>query len=322
MKSRILGPALSLSSIAVVALLALAYLTFDVVGVDWFTSYSKLTMTLTNSGSLGPQSPVLLSGVRVGKVVSVRNGVGGVQVSMRVRDDYHIPVASTVSIENLSALGEPQVQFTPVKAAAAPYLRDGQHIDTRAIRTPTSIPEVARQVTHLMEQLNPQAIGDLVDTFTRGLAGAEVIVPQLARSTSLLAATLLSRTDAIHSMLIDLQALGADMNWTGPAMSAAAPGWNQVGTSTDNLAQSIERLVRIGRMPDMYVQGTGLIPFSAELTDYLEQMGPDMAKLVPVLTPLTTHAAGQLSRVDVSALISQALAETGDGALRLQINVK
>ncbi|MBF6475375.1 MCE family protein [Nocardia abscessus] len=112
-----LGPALSLSSIAAVVLLALAYLTFDVVGVDWFTSYARLTMTLTNSGSLGPQSPVLLFGVRVGKVVSVRNGDDGVQVSMRVRNDCHIPVASTVSIENLSALGEPQVQFTPVKDA-------------------------------------------------------------------------------------------------------------------------------------------------------------------------------------------------------------
>ncbi|MFF0456477.1 MlaD family protein [Nocardia africana] len=210
------------------AVIALAYLTFEVVGVDWFAGYAKLTMTLTNSGSLGPESPVLLSGVRVGKVVSVRNGDDGVQVSMRVRDDYHIPVASTVTIENLSALGEPQVRFTPVKGGSGPYLRDGQHIDTRAIRMPTSIPEVARQVTHLMEQLDPQAIGDLVDTFNRGLAGTDVIVPQLARSTSLLAATLLARTDAIHSMFTDLQALGADMDWTGPAMSAAAPGWNQV----------------------------------------------------------------------------------------------
>ncbi|MCP2315989.1 virulence factor Mce family protein [Nocardia amikacinitolerans] len=322
MKSRILGPATSLGSIAAVALIAVAYLAFDVVGVDWFTRYSTLTMTLTNSGSLGPESPVSLSGVRVGKVVSVRNGEGGVHVSMRVNDDYHIPVASTVTIENLSALGEPQVRFTPAQGGGAPYLRDGQHIDTRAIRTPTSIPEVARQVTHLMEQLDPQAISDIVDNFTRGLAGTEAIVPQLARSTSLLAATLLARTDAIHRMLTDLQAVGADMEWTGPAMSAAAPGWSQLGTSADNLAKSIESFVRIGQVPDMYVQGTGLIPFFADFTDYLEQVGPDLAQLAPALTPLAMHAAGQLSHVDLSALIAQALADTGESALRLQINVK
>ncbi|WP_040807917.1 MlaD family protein [Nocardia concava] len=322
MKSRILGPALSLGSIAAVALIAAAYLAFDVVGVDWFTRYSTLTMTLTNSGSLGPESPVSLAGLRVGKVVSVRNGEGGVRVSMKVNDDYRIPVASTVTIENLSALGEPEVRFTPNRGSAAPYLRDGQQIDTRVIRTPTSIPEVARQVTHLMEQLDPRAIGDLVDTFTRGLAGTEAIVPQLGRSTSLLAATLLARTDAIHRMLTDLQAVGADMEWTGPALSAAAPGWSQLGTSADNLAQSIERFVRIGQMPDMYVEGTGLMPFFAEFTDYLAQMGPGLAQLVPVLSPLAAQATGQLSSVDLSALISQALAETGDGALRLQINVK
>lgn len=322
MTSRVQGPAVSLGSLAAVLLLGLAYLTFDVVGVDWFTRYSTLTMTLTNSGSLGPRSPVLLSGVRVGEIVSVRNENSGVQVGMRVRDDYRIPVASTVTIENLSALGEPQVRFTPVQGGDGPYLRDGQHINTAAIRTPTSIPEVARQATHLMEQSDPQALEDIIETFTRGLAGTEVVVPQLARSTSLLAATLLARTDAIRAMLVDLQALGGDMDWTGPAMSAAAPGWTQIGASMNDLARAIERYVRIGTVPDMYVEGNGVIPFAGQLTRYLDEMGPDLARLVPVLTPAAAQATGQLSRVDLSALISQALAETGDGVVRLQINVE
>lgn len=322
MTSRILGPMASLGSLAAVLILGASYLTFDVVGVDWFTRYSSLTMTVPNSGSLGARSPVLLSGIRVGEIVSVRNGNDGVRVDMRVRDEYPIPVASTVTIENLSALGEPEVRFTPIGGGAGPYLRDGQHIDTAAIRTPTSIPEVARQVTHLMEQLDPQALEDIIATFSQGLAGTEVVIPQLARSTSLLAATLLARTDAIRNMLTDLQAVGADMDWTGPAMSAAAPGWTGIGVSMNDLATAIEGLVRVGDVPEMYVEGTGLVPFFGQLADYLEEIGPDLAGLVPVLTPLTVQTTGVLRQIDLSALITQALAQTGDGAVLLHINVK
>lgn len=67
-----------------------------------------------------------------------------------------------------------------------------------------------------MEQLDPQTLVAIVETFTRGLAATEVVDPQLARSTSLLAATLLARTDAIRAMLVDLQALGAFSRISGP----------------------------------------------------------------------------------------------------------
>ncbi|WP_067823184.1 MlaD family protein [Nocardia inohanensis] len=322
MTGRPVGPYLSLAAIAAVLILGLGYLTFGVVGVDWFARYTNLTMMLTNSGSLGAKSPVLLSGVRVGEITSVRNGDGGVQVRMRVRDDHRIPVASTVTIENLSALGEPYVQFTPQKGSAAPYLSDGQQIDTRAVRTPTSIPEVARQVTHLMGQLDPQTIASVIDTFAQGLAGTETVVPQLSRATSLLAATLLARTDAVRTMFTDLQTIGGRMEWTGPAMSAAAPGWTALGGSFDSIADAIAKIVRTGRVPEMYTEGTGLIPFTHELTDVLDRMGPDLAKLTPVLSPLAVQVTGALSRIDLSALITQALADTGDGVVRLQIAVK
>ncbi|UGT38831.1 MlaD family protein [Nocardia yamanashiensis] len=322
MKARALGPTLSLTAIAAVLVFGSAYLAFGVTGVDWFTGYTKLTMTLSNSGSLGPKSPVLLSGVRVGEITSVRNGSAGVQVDFRIRDDYRIPLSSTVTVENLSALGEPYVQFTPAKAAGAPYLRDGQRIDTAATRAPTSIPEVARQLTHLMNQLDPTAIAHLVDTFTQGLAGTETIVPQLARSTDLLAATLLARSGALHTMLTDLQTLGVQMDWTGPALSAAAPGWSALGGSFDNAAEAIAQIVRIGNVPEMYTTGTGLVPFTQELTSTLDQLGPDLAKLVPVLKPLSAIATSALQSIDLSALITQALAATGDGVVRLQITVK
>ncbi|WP_280347165.1 MlaD family protein [Nocardia neocaledoniensis] len=316
------GVTASLAALAGVLLIGISYLTFSVVGVDWFTRYTRLTMVLADSGSLGPRSPVLLSGIRVGEVTGVRTVATGVEVALRVDDEYRIPVASTAVIENLSALGEPYVQFVPTRAGA-PYLADGQTIETSAVRTPTSLPEVARRVTELLNQLDPSTIRSLIDTFSQGLAGTEAIMPQLARSTSLLAATLLSRTDKIRALLTDLQTLGGEMDWTGAALADAGPEWGALGGTFDDAAEAVAAWANIGDVPTDYTTGTGLVPFLDQLRDWVDRVGPELSALVPVLAPLAQNSTSALRRIDLGSLISQALEAVGeDGRLRVQIHVK
>ncbi|NMN94283.1 MCE family protein [Nocardiaceae bacterium YC2-7] len=312
--------ALSLSAIATVFVVGSAYLTFDVVHVDWFKNYTTATMTLPNSGGLVPRSPVLLSGLRVGEVTTVENTETGVEVAFRVSDDYRIPVASEVSIEILSALGEPYVEFKPVRDDGR-FLENGQHIDTAAIQVPLSIPEMARTVTDLLGQLDPDAVSSIVDTFTQALSGTASVVPTLARSTSLLAATLLSRTPQINSALIDMQTIASDMEWVGPSLTDAAPTWTEMGRLIDKVVAAFAELARTPGMPDSYTEGTGLLPFLQSLSAWIDRVGPDLAPLVPVLQPLAAEAETSLGRIDLSALIAQALDATGDSALHLYVNV-
>ncbi len=317
-----LSSVVSLTAILGVLVFGIGYLTFGVVRVDWFKDYTDATMVLTNSGSLGPRSPVLLTGVKVGEITSVDNVAEGVEVKFRIEDKFRIPTASTVMIENLSALGEPYVQFTPTQKGG-PYLESGQRIDTKAIQMPLSIPDVARTVTNLLNQLDPKALSNIVNTLDQGLAGTESLIPQLARSTSLLTATILSRNPQIRSMLTDLQAIGSDMEWTGPSMAAAGPEWGNSGTQANLIAEAIGKLARIGKVPDDYVLGNGLVPFLNKVSAYLTEVGPDLQKLLPVIQPLAAASAASIPEIDISALISQALNATGDdGAIHLQINVK
>lgn len=317
-----LNSLVSLTAIACVLVFGIGYLTFGVVRVDWFKDYTTATMLLTNSGSLAPRSPVLLRGVKVGEITSVDNVDGGVEVKFRVDDKFRIPTASTVMIENLSALGEPYVQFTPTRDGG-PYLESGERIDTKTIQMPLSIPEVARTVTNLLNQLDPKALSSIVNTLDQGLAGTESIIPQLAKSTNLLAATILSRSPQIRSTMTDLQAIGADMEWAGPSMAAAGPEWGNSGTQADLIAEAIGKLARIGKIPDDYVLGNGLVPFLNNVSAYLIEVGPDLQRLVPIIQPLAAASEASIPQIDISALISQALNATGDdGALRLQINIK
>ncbi|MEV6768751.1 MlaD family protein [Nocardia sp. NPDC051030] len=313
---------LSLGAIATVFVFGIGYLTFGVVRVDWFQHYISSAMTLSNSGGLVARSPVLLSGVRAGEVTSVRDTVAGVRVDFRVNADYHIPVASSVVIENLSALGEPYIEFLPARPGG-PYLVDGQQIRAEEIRTPLSIPDMAGAVTELLDQLDPQVINSLVGTVHQAMSGTDTVIPELARSTRLLAATMLSRTAAVRTILTNAQRIVGDLGGVGPALAEGGPMMGDLGKVVHSMVDTIERLMVQGKFPQDYVDGNALLPFLDRLTKLIERAGPDLQTLVPALQPLAAEATGALQQMDVSALISQALHATADdGALHLRIGVK
>ncbi|MEV6066684.1 MlaD family protein [Nocardia sp. NPDC052001] len=316
------GGAVSLLSIAVVSILGAIYLAYGVVRLDTFVDYTTARMVLTNSGSIGVRSPVLLSGVRVGDVTSVDTTAAGVEVNFRIDDTYRIPVDSRVVIENLSAIGEPYIEFVPA-TGAGPYLRSGQTVATEKIRMPTSIPEVAQLVVKFLNQLDPESIKPLIETLDRALTGTESTVPGLARASDLLAASMISRSPQLGAVITNLQSLAGDMDWAAPAISAGNPQWVDFGVGVDRIAAAFGDLVKIAPGPRMYAEGNGLAPFLQQLAEWVRTVGPDLQALLPVLQPLVRTGISTIPQVDISSLLAQALASVGDdGALRLRINVK
>ncbi|WP_433662312.1 MlaD family protein [Nocardia sp. CA-128927] len=316
----------SLTAIVAILIAGTTYLTFGVVRVNPFRDNISATMSVPDSGGLIPRSKVLLSGVEVGQVTSVHRTRTGIQVGFQVDSRYPIPTSSVVRIRGLSALGEPYLEFRPANGAG-PFLTDGQVVQASQIRRPMSIAEVARTATGLLEQLEPEALTDIVNTFSQALAGTQTVLPQLSRSTELLSATLLSRTDLIRKLLIALQANATDMDWAGPALTEASGPWADFGPRVADVANAIARVIRTGDVPADYLVDTpetlGLVPFLHELTTRIDTLGPEVAPLLPVLQPLIASATGTLHQLDISTLIGQALATTGaDGTLQLQLQIK
>ncbi|GAB4586229.1 MlaD family protein [Nocardia sp. IFM 10818] len=316
----------SLLSILVIMVLGSVYLAVGVVRVHWFSERITATMSLPESGGLLPRSKVLLSGVEVGRVTEVTHVPGGVRIGLDIGADHPIPAASPARIESLSGLGEAYLEFQP-SSGAGPYLRDGDILRADAVSAPASIPDIARSTTDLVRQLDPTALASIVHTFGQAVAGTETLIPELSRSTNLLAATLLSRTDLIRRMLLAMQANATDMDWAEPALLDASGPWADFGPRVAEVADSIARVIRAGNAPDSFLENTdtalGLSPFLAELTEELDAMGPAMAPYGPLLAPLYALATPIISQLDLGALISQALhATTPDGTLRLQITVE
>ena len=278
-------------------------------------------MLVPDSANLVPRSPVLLSGIRVGEVTSVTNTAEGVEVRFDIDEGRQIPADSTVIIEALSALTEPYIEFRP-NTTDGPYLQDGQLVHSLAIATPRSIPEVARSVTALLQQLDPNAVASIIETFSQALDGTAAVVPQLTHASDLLAATLLQRAPKIRALLENAQVPGPDVAVAGMNMAESGPQLDAFGGKVKEVVDSIQVLLNARPVPEAYTTGTGLVPFLNDLDDYLERAGPDLQALYPIIGPLLTRAGNATSGVDLSALIAQALAGiSADGTVRLEINV-
>ncbi|MEU8900957.1 MlaD family protein [Nocardia sp. NPDC048505] len=315
------GSLASLAGIAAILILGAAYLTFGVVRFDPFADYTDASLVLKNSGGLGVGSPILLTGIAVGKVTSVESTPAGVEVGFRVDGAHRLPTDSVVTIEHLSALGEPYVQFVP-KRDGGPYLRAGQRLDTADVRTPLSIAEVARMVTKTMNQLDPAVVDSLVQTMSKSLTGTESVMPELARSGDLLAATIMTRSPKIAELLNSFQFAAKDIDWANPALSEAAPNFVEFGKVLDGLVEAVGRLVLSDGAPEMYLEGNGVVPFLERITEWLNEVGPELKSLIPGLRPLTDAIASSAPQLDLSTLISQALQGTDADAVKVRVSVK
>lgn len=312
---------LSGAAIAAIAVLGSGYLAFGVVNRDAFADFHHTTIVVNNTAGLVTGAPVLLTGVRVGVVEAIDNTAEGARVVLKVRAEQRIPIESVIDIENLSMLGETYVEITP-KTAAGPYLTDGAVVAAADVRAPTSTTQMARAVARLLQQVDPAAAGRVIETFARGYDGNDDVVGPLARSTDLLAALISSRAEALGRTVSDLQRIAPDMDWTGPAMAAAAPPFVEFGDRVDEIAEAVGRLFDTGDSPRMYLEGHGLVPFLHELTAWIDSAGPDLAPIAPLLVPLRDIALQAFPRIDIGALIESAVAGLDPDAVHLRIALK
>ncbi|MFF0545030.1 MlaD family protein [Nocardia thailandica] len=316
-----LRAAVSLSAILAVLVAGVTYMCVGVLDMDPRRHYTTIDLHLRASGGLAPQAPVLLNGVPVGHVAEVRTRPGGVLVRLAVDDRHRIPAAGTVRIEQLSALGEPYIGFEP-DTEGGPYLGDGQVVPAEAVHEPTTVTELSTRLVSLLDGVRPEVVAGLVETFDRALAGTGATVQTLQRSTTLLAATLLSRTDVLRQLFADMQYLGADIDWMGPSLAAAGTLFGEFGITLSDIVQSGSALVE-SRPTEQYFTGAGVLPFLTEVDALLAKIGPDVALLGPALQPVVTDAVTRAPGIDLGALLDQAVHGFGeDGSVRLRISVR
>ncbi|MBO0856295.1 MAG: MCE family protein [Nocardia sp.] len=154
----------------VVLLIGCAYLSREVLRVNFFQDKIHVTVDLATSGGLLPGNDVTYRGTRVGKVTSVRTAGDGVAAVAEIDSKARIPVGGAVHVGRLSAAGEQYLDFRP-DADTGPYLSDGAVIERSRTSTPVPITNVLTDMSDLVGGMNPERLSVVVDELDKALAG-------------------------------------------------------------------------------------------------------------------------------------------------------
>ncbi|WP_435594674.1 MlaD family protein [Tsukamurella tyrosinosolvens] len=309
----------NLVTFTIVLAVGISTLVIGYMGLRPGTEFTRVTLQLPRSSQLVTGSSVLLRGVRIGEVERVDLAPAGAAVRLKYPRVNRIPADARVSIEQLSALGEPYVEISPT-GSDGPYLADGAVVDPKHVKVPTSIPDLFRSLAAVGKIADAGPLAEIVSTMWQATNGADRVMPRLTQAGELLTVTIVSRLPQIRRMFADTQTYSADLAWVGPAISQFGPSFHSTIAVIRPAIDKVLELVTTLAMP-------------TPLTDVLH---PFMAKVQPSLTALTPKVSEVLSpalaivkainttvpAIDFSAFLGSALAMfDNDGTARLQITV-
>lgn len=299
--------------------LGLGILFYGYMGLRPGTQYTTLTLQLPRSAQLVTGSSVLVRGVRIGEVERVDADASGVRVRLRYPEAERVPADSDVRIEQLSALGEPYVAFSP-RGVDGPFFADGAVLDSSRVHVPTSIADVFGSFAAVNRLADAGPLSSLITTVWQATAGTERAMPVLAQAGELLATTVMSRMPALRRMFEQTQVYSADLDWLAPALTPIGPTFISTAQVLRTAVEEIQKMVTALDFPATI--DTVLNPFLRRLQPYLVELLPKVAEILGPVLPIARAIDGTLPRVDVSALLAQSLALFGsDGAPRLSITV-
>lgn len=303
----------------VVLVVGVFILLFGYMGLRPGVTYTTLSLKLAHTGQLSPGSPIFLRGVRIGDVTTVEPSTEGVRIGIRYPSEYRIPVDTALSVEQLSALSEPYIEFAPRSSGGAVFA-SGTEIPATAITQSRSISEVFRALAALNRTADAGALGGIVDTAWQATSGRDDDLATLSTAGQLLSSTILSRMPAIRTMFADTQVYSADLDWTGGAVRRLGTEFEKTSRVVLSAVQEVQRMVMALDAPQPFV--TTIDPFLKRLEPYLDELLPALATTGGPFISIFSALNRTVPQIDLSTLLSNALQVAGtDGAARVTLTL-
>ncbi|MEV6556822.1 MlaD family protein [Nocardia sp. NPDC051756] len=216
--SKLPGSALGMIAMALAATVYLAYGVFD---FSFGEKTIRLTVELPSSGGLMQTSPVTLNGLQIGRVRTLAKSEHGITAELAVQARHRIPVDSTVTVANLSAVGEQYLDFAP-KTAAGPYLSDGSRVSGDRVVQPLTIARSLGGIQGVLSQIRADDINAILAGADVAVADVGPSIEKLVRSGSMFATTLRQNRELIQRVLGFLSSAAAESSGDQLELSRAA----------------------------------------------------------------------------------------------------
>lgn len=279
---------------------------------------TNLSMDVSDINNLVVESNVLLRGVPVGKVSRIDNSISNATIHFYIDDKYKVPANSLVRLENLSALGETYIELEP-RSSGGPSFRDGERIETAAIRQPASISELAVGVVRVLNQMDPGQLEHVVSEVDAGLPDPYAVLPNLQRASLLLRNTTTDLNGRGKQALANAQSLLENAGFVGPALAGATPDVQHMGP---NVYLTWERGEDAWVRDDTPAQIMLLGKLVRRIQKFLDDRAPDIRVLTEPLTANVSAIAASLTTIDTSQVLANLLAAVPeDGAINLHVTI-
>ncbi len=160
----------NLVSFLVITLGLITYGVVDLLG-NPFQQQTVVSATFPDAAGVEPNFGVVLQGVVVGSVNTVRLTREGAQVQIALRPGANVPSNVVASIGLANDLGEQQIQLTPKGGASSLDLRNGQHIPVEKGGIPVQVGKVIGTASKLLRSIGAKQLDTVLATLGQGLAG-------------------------------------------------------------------------------------------------------------------------------------------------------
>jgi phospholipid/cholesterol/gamma-HCH transport system substrate-binding protein len=169
------------------------FLAFSVNKFDALRGVYRISADLEDAAGLQNGNEVRVAGIKVGRVTNIELTATAARVEMEIERDIRLPTETRLEVKLKTLLGQkfielqiPRSFLTAASGNGDPteatdgYLRNGDVIPKSQTRIPYEIYQAATEGTATLEQIDKQALRDLIDILAR-TAGAskEEIGPAL-----------------------------------------------------------------------------------------------------------------------------------------------
>ncbi|MFI7194002.1 MlaD family protein [Nocardia nova] len=276
-----------------------------------------VSMNVPDTNGLVVGSRVLLRGVAVGHISQISPSADHISVEWNFDRRYSIPVDSHFRIDNLSALGEAYLAVLP-ESESGPYLQDRAVLDSANVTVPTTFQELSARLTRMLEQVEPQRVGQIFQEMNVALPDDVQVLGNLSHAGQILATTLVTQTDSFTKLLNTVQPLLQDSSWMAGDLAGVAQDATALTHNASAIANAFHHAVLVDPLPD--ATRDGVTPLIGELQKFLDNNSPDLQKLGVDLLPAARAGAASMQTVDISALLDNALSSANtNGSITIHV---
>ena len=199
------GVRTQLIAFGVIAVLSIGYLVLGFAdGKRTVQGSYQITADFRDTSGLYPRALVTYRGVQVGRVKSLRLSDDGVDVTLTVDSNVHIPRGARAEIHSTSAIGEQYVDVVPVRRGG-PFLRGGATIPRADTREMPQVAPVLDKLNGLLESVPQQQTASLLDDVDTAFGSSASDLREVLDSSSTLVAEATKQVESTKQLIASVQ---------------------------------------------------------------------------------------------------------------------